>query len=113
MHSQHLPTDLAILPNQAPSLVLEYGHGAYEALHLARRTVQYFTRPDSELADTQNSSIDIFRNDKGGLTRTDFMRSLALPDSRGTAYAKELLEWSTATLNGIFFFGAIRSLTAS
>jgi hypothetical protein len=53
------------------------------------------------------------RNHKNGLSRSVFLKTLAATDTRGMPYSDDLLRWCTSTLNGIFFFGAIKDLDVS
>jgi hypothetical protein len=76
---KHLQPDLEIRPWLIPELKSGYAKGPYEALHLARSAIEYFSRPLSDMDTEQRAAVDAFRN---WANRQNFIDALNQYDTR-------------------------------
>jgi hypothetical protein len=104
--ADHVPYAIAIERNRRPGLVSELEHGAYDAMTLARSTIEYFSRPEECMDPKQRTATQLLR---GMIKLDNVMGKLVAPDARNGVTDNMLAEYANM-LNDILFFGAMRNL---
>jgi hypothetical protein len=104
---KHTVSDLEILPWLRPDLKSEYDKGTYEALRLARSTIEYFSHPLADMDTKQRAAVDGFRNWEH---REDFINALNQYDTRTHFKDDWLSEAVVFYFDEIFFFGHLDAL---
>ncbi len=97
----HMSEDIFISPHEKPYIAVLFKVRPYEALHLAHSAIQYFSRPEVEMAPSQQKALDDVRDE----INAGLMEKLGSPDARNTFPANEMMTLCTQ-LQSVFFFGA-------
>jgi hypothetical protein len=114
--TKHMRSHLEIHPKQRPVLTHQFDHGSYEALQLAQRTIEYFSRPLDQMDDAQAAAFHYFNNPPPGINRSHLLTSLGQDDTRYQANGNLadpnlwILKWAIQCFNDIFFFGALKNI---
>jgi len=104
--TNHLREDLQVLPRERAELVSEFDRGFYEALHLARRTIEYFSRPEIEMDREQRQFVDKFRDSEW---RQPLIDALNQEDTRFDCDDSHIRR-AIICFDQIFFFGALEEI---
>jgi hypothetical protein len=101
---KHSKDDIVVEAGARPTLVSEFGNGPYEALTLAYRTIEYFTREEKNMDPQQLDAVNRFRLCSECSRVLDM---LSLDDIRSDE-TDALTQWLFEHLKDIFFFGALK-----
>lgn len=99
----HAPDDIVVEPLQIPVLAEGSDCGAFEALSLARCTIEYFSRIELDMESTQLEALVHCRD----LLRKGVLDAVLPVPASGPRSNRALRSLADA-LNHLFFFGAIK-----